>query len=350
MRRTRLGRTDLEVSAVCLGTMTFGEQNTEAEGHAQLDYAVAHGIDFIDTAEMYAIPPRPQTQGKTEEIVGSWLASRKNRSKIVLATKIVGRSSSTWYRDAGGPTKLCRAQVDEAVAKSLKRLKTDWIDLYQVHWPDRAVSHFGSNPVIWTHPARLADEVPIEETLDALLAHVRAGRIRHIGLSNETAWGTMRWLAAAEALGAPRVVSIQNAYSLINRTFEVNLAEVAQREDVGLLAYSPLGQGYLSGKYRGGALPARSRKALFDRLQRYEKVNTAEAVDEYCALAAEIGVSPATLAIGFVASRPFVTAPILGATTMEQLAEDLAATEFVITPEIAARIDAIHLRRPNPAP
>jgi aryl-alcohol dehydrogenase-like predicted oxidoreductase len=350
MRRIRLGRTDLEVSSVCLGTMTFGEQNSEAEGHAQLDYALDHGIDFFDTAEMYAIPPRPETQGRTEEIIGSWLKARGNRAKVVIASKVSGRGAADWLRDDRSPTKLARAQVDEAVAKSLKRLGTDHIDLYQVHWPDRAVSHFGSNPVIWTDPAPLSDEVPIEETLAALFAHVKAGRIRHIGLSNETAWGTMRWLAAAEAVGGPRVISIQNAYSLVNRTFEVNLAEVSKREDVGLLAYSPLAQGYLTGKYRGGAEPAGSRKALFHRLQRYEKVNTAEAVEDYCRLAGELGVSPTTLALGFVASRPFVASTILGATSLAQLAEDIAATEFAITPEIAARIDAIHLHRPNPAP
>ncbi|TBW39972.1 NADP(H)-dependent aldo-keto reductase [Siculibacillus lacustris] len=350
MRRNRLGTTDLTVSALCLGTMTFGEQNSEADGHAQLDYALDHGIDFVDTAEMYPIPPRPETQGRTEEIIGSWFAARGNRSRVVLATKVNGRSASTWLRDDRSPTRLIRAQVDEAVAKSLKRLRTDWIDLYQVHWPERAVSHFGSNPVIWSNPTPDPDEVPIEETLDALAAHVKAGRIRHIGLSNETSWGTMRWLRAAEIAEAPRVVSIQNAYSLINRTFEINLAELSSRESVGLLAYSPLAQGTLTGKYRGGARPPGSRKALFDRLQRYEKVNTAEAVEAYVALAAELGIDPATLAIAFVASRPFVTATILGATTLDQLKVDVAAIDFTITPEIAARLDAIHLRYPNPAP
>ena len=350
MRRTTLGRTSLTVPAICLGTMTFGEQNTEAEGHAQMDRAFERGIDFLDMAELYAIPPRPETAGRTEEIVGSWMAARGNRSRVTIATKVVGRSDMTWFRDDGSKSRLTRAQVDEAVFKSLKRLGTEWIDLYQVHWPERRVPGFGSNPTIWKSPSRVADEAAIEVTLEALDAHVKAGRIRHVGLSNESAWGTMRWLRASEVAGQARPVSIQNAYSLVNRTFEVALAEVCEREDVGLLAYSALGQGYLTGKYRGGALPAGSRKALFDRLQRYEGPGCAEAIEAYVALAAELGISPTTLAIAFVVSRPFVTSTIIGATTMAQLEEVLAAADFGITPEIAARIDAIHLVHQNPAP
>ena len=350
MRRNRLGRTDLTVSAVCLGTMTFGEQNTEAEGHAQLDRALAHGIDFIDTAELYSIPPRPETQGRTEEIVGSWMAARGNRDKVILATKVCGRSDMSWFRDDGARCRLTRAQIDEAVFKSLKRLKTDYIDLYQVHWPERMVSTFGSNPTIWTDPEIKPDETAIEESLAALQDHVTAGRIRHIGLSNESAWGTMRWLRAAEVAGAARVVSVQNAYNLVNRTYEVAMAEVSIREDVGLLAYSPLGQGYLTGKYLGGARPAGARTTLFNRGQRYETPNTEEAIAAYCALAADLGVTPATLALAFVASRSFVASTIIGATRMTQLEEDLAAFDFVITPEIAKKIDAIHLKYPNSAP
>ncbi len=350
MRRTRLGRTDLTIPAVCLGTMTFGEQNTEAEGHAQLDHALDHGVDFLDTAEFYSIPPKPETVGRTEEIIGTWLKARRHRDRITVATKVCGRSDMTWFRDDGSPTRLVRAQIDEAVFKSLKRLSIDTIDLYQVHWPDRRVPGFGSNPTIWHEPPRLDDEVPIEETLEALAVHVKAGRIRHIGLSNESTWGVMRWIAAAEATGGPRVVSIQNAYNLLNRTFEVNLAEACGREGVTLLAYSPLGQGHLTGKYRSGALPAGSRKQLFDRLQRYERPNAAEAVEAYCALAADLGLTPAALAIAHVGSRSFVGSTIIGATTMAQLAENLAAFDVEITPEIAARIDAIHLRFPDPCP
>lgn len=350
MRRRPLPKTDLVLPEICLGTMTFGEQNTEAEGHAQLDRAFAHGIDFVDTAELYSIPPRPETQGRTEEIVGSWMRARKNRHRVVVATKVCGRSEMNWFRRDGSPTRLTRAQIDEALAASLKRLGTDHVDIYQVHWPERAVSGFGSNPTIWTDPPIAADEATIEETLEALAAHVAAGRIRYIGLSNESAWGTMRWFAACDRLGLPRPVTIQNAYSLINRTYETALAEVTAREGIGLLAYSPLGQGYLTGKYRSGALPAGSRKQLFQRLGRYERTNSAAAVDAYCDLAAELGLTPATLALAFVASRSFVASTIIGATTLAQLDEDIAAFETRITPEIAARIDAIHLRMPNPAP
>ena len=350
MRRVSLGRTDLTIPAICLGTMTFGEQNTEAEGHAQLDRAFDGGIDFLDTAELYAIPPRPQTQGRTEEIIGSWMKARGNRNRVTVATKVCGASDMSWFRDDGSPCRLTRAQIDEAVAKSLKRLGVDTIDLYQVHWPDRRVPGFGSSPTIWTDPPRDADEVPIEETLEALAAHVKAGRIRHIGLSNESTWGVMRWLRAAEVTGGPRPVSIQNAYNLLNRTFEVNLAEACRREDVTLLAYSPLGQGFLTGKYLDGARPAGARMTLFERGQRYQRPNADEAIVAYAELAAEIGVSPTTLALAFVASRGFVGSTIIGATTMAQLEEDIAAFDMAITPEIAARIDAIHLRFPNPCP
>lgn len=350
MRRNRLGTTDLTVSAVCLGTMTFGEQNTEAEGHAQLDRAFDVGVDFVDTAELYAIPPRPETQGRTEEIVGSWMKARGNRDRVVLATKVCGHSAMNWFRDDGKGCRLTAAQIDEALFESLKRLQTDHVDLYQVHWPDRTVPSFGSHAPIWTDPAIRADEVAIEETLAALTRHVEAGRIRHIGLSNESPWGTMRWLRAAEIAGVAPPVSIQNAYNLINRTYEMGLAEVTAREGIGLLAYSPLGQGFLTGKYLNGARPARARRTLFDRAQRYERVNTEEAVAAYCALAAEVGLSPSMLALAFVASRSFVTSTIIGATTMAQLEEDLAAFDVVITPEIAEAIDTIHTRFPNPAP
>ncbi len=346
----RLGRTDLAVSLLSLGTMTFGEQNTEADGHAQMDLALDHGINLFDTAEMYSVPPRPETQGRTEEIIGSWFTARGTRSKVILATKIAGRSDSTWLRNDGSPTRLTRAHVDEAVAKSLKRLGTDYIDIYQVHWPERAVSQFGSNPIIWRSPVRHADETGIEDTLEALSRHVEAGRIRHIGLSNETAWGTMRWLGAATAGNGPRVQSIQNAYSLLNRTFEVNLAEVAEREDIGLLAYSSLAQGYLTGKYRNGALPPHSRKTLFNRLQRYEKPGTSEAIEAYWSLAEECGLDCGQMALAFAASRPFVASVILGATTVAQLQADIASLDVAITPDLEAAIDAIHQRHQNPAP
>ena len=343
-----LGRTGLEVSAICLGTMTFGQQNTEAEGHAQLDYALDHGINFIDTAELYSIPPKPETQGSTERIVGSWFKARGNRDKVILATKVCGLSEMTWFRDDGSPARPTRAQIFEAVDKSLTRLQTDYIDLYQLHWPGRPISGFGSNPTRWTSVA--GEETPIAETLDAFHALVKAGKVRHIGLSNESAWGTMRFLAEAERTGAPRIASVQNAYNLLNRTYETALAEVSLREDVGLLAYSPLGQGYLTGKYQKGARPAGARSTLFDRGQRYEKPGTEEAIEDYLAIAREAGLDLSQMAIAFCLSREFMTSVIIGATSMEQLATDIGALDVAITPELEAKIDAVHQMRGNPAP
>ena len=245
MEYRRLGRTDLKVSVICLGTMTWGQQNTEAEGHEQMDYALDQGVNFFDTAEMYSIPPRPETQGPTERIIGSWFKARGNRDKVILASKVVGRGTSDWLRDDKGPTRVNREQISEAVDKSLKRLQTDYIDLYQIHFPERPMP-WGSNPTRFSQAAfdQPADETPIAEQLDAFAEIVKAGKIRHLGLSNESAWGTMSFLRDSEARGGPRVQSIQNAYNLLNRTFETALAEIALREDVGLLAYSPLAQGY----------------------------------------------------------------------------------------------------------
>ncbi len=350
MEKRRLGRTDLDVTAICLGTMTFGEQNTEAEGHAQMDYALDRGINFFDTAEMYSIPPKPETQGRTEEIIGTWMKSRGNRDKIVLASKINGRSPSTWLRDDGSPTRVTKKQVDEAVFKNLKRLQTDYLDLYQVHYPERPVTQFGGNPVIWRTPAPADDETSIEEGLDALAAHVKAGRIRHLGVSNETTWGVMRYLMASEMRGLPRLVSIQNAYSLLNRTFEINLAEMALREQVGLLAYSPLAQGYLTGKYLNGARPAGARSTLFNRGQRYETPMSEPATAAYVALAAKYDIDVSQMAIAFVMSRPFVTSTIIGATKMEQLKLDIAAAELKLAPDIEEEINRIHLQYTNPCP
>ncbi len=344
-----LGRTDLRVSAICLGTMTWGQQNTEAEGHAQMDMALDRGINFFDTAEMYSIPPRAETQGSTERIIGNWFKSRGTRDRVILASKVSGRGTAAWIRPDGKGSRLDRRNIEYAIDQSLTRLQTDYIDLYQLHWPDRPVALFGAESNVFRTPEPL-DEVPIEDTLGVLQDLVTAGKIRHVGLSNETAWGTMRFVQAAEAGHGPRVASIQNAYNLVNRTFEIGLAEIAMREQVGLLAYSPLGQGYLTGKYQGGARPAGTRTTLFERGQRYEKPGVEEAIGKYMALAAELGMDAATLALAFVTTRPFVTSNIIGATSIPQLEVALNSEEVRITPEIETRINAIHQIHTNPAP
>jgi aryl-alcohol dehydrogenase-like predicted oxidoreductase len=349
MEYRKLGATDLSVSAICLGSMTWGQQNTQAEGHEQLDYALARGVNFIDTAEIYSIPPRRETQGSTERIIGSWLAARKNRDKVVIATKVAGRGDADWLREGGAGTALDRKNILYAIEGSLKRLRTDYVDLYQLHWPDRSLPLWGAGGTTYRRPSKRA-EVPIEGTLEAMNELVKAGKVRHIGLSNETPWGVARFLRAAELGRGPRVASIQNAYNLINRTFEMGLAEFAERDNVGLLAYSPLAQGYLTGKYMGGARPPGARTTLFERAQRYEKPGVEAAIAAYLALAAEIGVDPSQLAIAYVTSRPFVTSNIIGATSMAQLKCNLDSLEVKITPRIERRIDEIHQLHSNPAP
>jgi aryl-alcohol dehydrogenase-like predicted oxidoreductase len=346
MEYRELGRTGVKVSSICLGTMTWGEQNTEAEGHEQMDYAIGQGINFFDTSEMYAVPPKPETQGSTEKIIGSWLKARKNRDKIVLATKVAGRSPMNWLREDGSPTEQSKAQIEEAVDKSLKRLQTDYIDLYQLHWPDRPINLFGG--LGYKHIE--GDSHPIGEILETLQALVKSGKIRYIGLSNEMPWGTMTFLHYAKTKGLPRVQSIQNAYNLLNRTFELGGSEIAHREGVGLLAYSPLAQGYLTGKYQNGALPEGSRKALFNRLQRYESPQADRAIESYLAIARKHGINPSQLANQFVTTRPFVTSNIIGATTMEQLKLAVTSTQVTWTEELEKEIDAAHLAQPNPAP
>jgi aryl-alcohol dehydrogenase-like predicted oxidoreductase len=344
-----LGRSEIRVSPLCLGTMTWGQQNTEAEGHAQLDYAIDQGINFIDTAEMYPIPPRAETQGTTERIIGTWLKSRRNRHRLVLATKVAGPSGATYLREDGHAPRLDRRNIRAALQASLARLQTDYIDLYQVHWPDRPLVLFGG---VTPGAAAGTDrtEVPIEETLAALGELVKEGSVRQIGVSNETAWGVSRYLHVAETHTLPRVVSVQNAYNLVNRTYEVGLAEFAAREQVGLLAYSPLGQGYLTGKYRGGARPPGARTTLFNRGGRYEKPGAAEAIDKYLAIAADFGLDPAQLAIAYVTSRSFVTSNIIGATSLQQLAADIGSQAVTITQEIEARIDEVYQLHGSPAP
>ena len=355
MHRRRLGRTDLLVSQICLGSMTWGQQNTEAEGHAQMDLAFARGVNFIDTAELYPIPPKAETQGRTEKIVGSWMKAKGNRDQVVLASKVVGRTTNAWFR-GDRPSKLIRADILDAVEKSLSRLGTDYIDIYQIHWPDRDVP-WGANPTRVGGVAPRADaagapsdETPIAETLGVFDELVKAGKIRHLGLSNESSWGVMRFLAEADRGGGPRAVSLQNAYNLVNRTFEVNLAEVCQREDVSLLAYSPLAQGYLTGKYDHGARPKGSRSQLFNRGQRYETPNAAEVLLEYNELARSFGMEPALFANAYVSSRPFVASNIIGATSIAQLEMALASADVAWTEEMQKAVDAIHQRVGNPCP
>ncbi|MBV1702301.1 MAG: aldo/keto reductase [Hyphomicrobiales bacterium] len=349
MEMRKLGRDGPNVSVICLGTMTWGQQNTEAEGHEQMDYALAHGVNFFDTAEIYSIPPKAETQGSTETIIGKWFKARKNRDKVVLASKVAGRSAFNWLRDDGASAQLSRKQMTEALEKSLKRLQTDYLDLYQLHAPDRAVTAWGSNPTVYKVPPK-SEENPIEEILDVLNGFVKAGKVRQVGLSNETAWGTMRFVTAAEARSQVRVASIQNAYNFLNRTFEIGLAEVAMREHVGLLAYSPLAQGYLTGKYLDGARPAGARTTLFNRGQRYETPGSDVAIRAYVALAREFGMDPAQMALAFVNLRPFVTANIIGATSMDQLKIAIGSHDLKISPELEARIDAIHQLHMNPCP
>ncbi len=344
-----LGRTGLNVSVICLGTMTWGEQNTEADAHAQLDLALASGINFVDTAEMYPVPPKPDTQGRTEQYIGTWLKKTGRRQDIVLATKAAGpaRQALRPSHIRGGRLTFNRTNLFEAVDQSLQRLQTDHIDLYQLHWPDRSTNCFGQ--LGYTHVAD-DDTTPIEETLDALKALVDSGRVRHVGLSNETPWGVSRFLANANTRDVPRVASIQNPYSLLNRSFEIGLAEFAMRDQVGLLAYSPLAFGVLSGKYLGGAKPAGARLSLFERFQRYTNPQAEAATQAYVELFTQHGIDPAQGALAYVNSRPFVTANIIGATTMAQLQANIASINVALPQQVLDGIEAIHRRIPNPAP
>jgi aryl-alcohol dehydrogenase-like predicted oxidoreductase len=347
MEYRELGRTGVKVSALCLGTMTYGEQNTETEGHEQMDYAAEHGINIFDAAEIYPIPPKAETQGRTEEIIGTWLMRRKNRDKVLIATKVAGRSTKIdWLRDETTLSRQSPAQILEAVDKSLARLKTDYIDVYQLHWPDRPMRIFEG--LEYVHLP--GDAHPIHDILSTLGKLITDGKVRFIGLSNETPWGAMSFLKLAESHGLPRPASIQNAFNLVNRSYEVGLSEVTFNEQVSLLAYSPLGQGYLTGKYEGGALPAGARKTLFDRLGRYELGNGPRAISAYVALAKKHGLDPAQMAISYAVSRPFVTSVIIGATTMEQLKTDIGAAGLTLQDAVLEDIDKIHLDYPNPCP
>jgi aryl-alcohol dehydrogenase-like predicted oxidoreductase len=343
MKYRPLGETGIDVSVICLGSMTFGEQNTEAQAHAQLDYAFEHGVTFIDTAQMYPTPPRAETQGRTEAFIGTWLNGR-NRDDVVLATKITGPGLATV---PGHPFRLTEDHIRRGIEGSLKRLGTDYVDLYQVHWPDRPNNRFGAHGY---KPVIDAQAVPIEETLRVLSALVAEGKVRHVGISNETPWGVMQYLNAARALGLERIVSIQNPYSLLNRTFEVGLAEMSFREHVGLLAYSPLAFGVLSGKYLGGAQPAGARLTLYERFSRYSAPHVDAIAGQYVALAQAHGLDPAQMALAFVNAQAFLTSTIIGATNLEQLASNVASADLTLSAEVMAGIEEIHLQHPNPCP
>jgi aryl-alcohol dehydrogenase-like predicted oxidoreductase len=344
MEYRQLGTSDLRVSALSLGTMTFGEQNSEAEAHAQLDYAVSRGVNFIDTAEMYPVPPRGETVHSTERYIGTWL-KHQQRDKLIIATKIAGPSRGfAWIRN--GP-RINREHIHAAIDASLKRLQTDYVDLYQIHWPDRYVPMFGSTSY---EADKENDAVPIAEQLQALAELVKAGKVRHIGLSNETPWGVSEFVRCAEQLGLPKIVTVQNAYHLINRTFESGLAEVCRHTNVGLLAYSPLAFGHLTGKYLADP-DTRGRITLFPSFgQRYAKPNVPTASREYARIAQEAGLTPATMALAFARTRWFTGSVILGATNLEQLKENLDSTEVVLSAEVLEKIEAVHKRYPNPAP
>lgn len=352
MHYRRLGHTDLDVSLICLGTMTWGEQNSEAEAHAQLDLAIEHGVNFIDTAELYPVPPRAETYGLTEQYIGTWLQQRGQRERIILATKVAGPTPVPTDMDLSymrnGPTQVDRDQIDHALEGSLRRLQTDYIDLYQVHWPARRTNFFGR----LGHDGQSANgnETPILETLNALDRHVRAGRIRYIGLSNETPWGLAEYLRLAEQHDLPRVVSVQNPYNLLNRSYEVGLAEFAPRSGVGLLAYSPLAFGVLSGKYLGNERPEGARLTRWQRFGRYLAPEAMVPMRDYIEVAQHHGLDPAQMALAYVNSRSFVTSNIIGATTIAQLNSNLSSVELTLPDSAIAQIEAIHCRQPNPCP
>lgn len=348
MQYRPLGHTDIQVSTICLGTMTFGEQNTETEAQQQLDYALAHGVNFIDAAELYPVPPRGETQGRTEQYIGTWLQQRNNRDQFILATKVAGPGPKDWIGHIRNGPKLNADHINRAIDASLQRLQTDYVDLYQVHWPSRSTNYFGK--LGYTYGKDNHHET-IAETLTALSKLVEAGKVRHLGISNETPWGTMKYLSVARELGLERIVSVQNPYSLLNRSYEIGMAEIAHREGIDLLAYSPLAFGVLSGKYLDGAQPEGARLSLWGQyFTRYTGETGVKATRMYVELARQHGLDPAQMALAYVNIRPFLTANIIGATTMEQLASNIASINLTLSAEVLKGIEEIHARQPNPCP
>jgi len=345
MNYKKLGNTDLDVSTICLGTMTWGEQNTQEEGFEQMDYALDKGLNFWDTAELYAIPPKESTYGKTEEIIGNWFKKSKKRSEVILATKVSGPGLN-WIR--GGGNQYDEKNLNEAVNLSLRRLKTDYIDLYQLHWPERKSNFFGK--LGYQHKDD-DNWNGFEDILNSLDKIIKTGKIRYLGLSNETAWGLSKFLEISKLKNLPRIMSVQNPYSLLNRTYEVGLAEISLREESGLLAYSPLAFGYLTGKYRNGKLPEKSRMRLFgEQFNRYKTENGQLAIEKYCEIANKHGLDFAQMSLKFCEVQPFMTSVIIGATTMDQLKSDIESVNINLTDEVINEINEIQKIYPNPCP
>ena len=349
MKYRKLGNTNLDVSVICLGTMTFGEQNSQEEGFEQMDYAFDNGINFFDTAELYAVMPRKETYGKTEEIIGNWFKERNIRDKIILASKIAAKSDGDlhWIRQGSDKLRYDKKNINEAVNNSLKRLKTDYIDLYQLHWPERKIPKFGV--LDFEYDPKDNDWTDIEEVLETLQELIKVGKIRYVGLSNETPWGVMKFIQIAKEKNLPRVVSIQNVYSLVNRVFDIANSEVSIREKCGLLAYSPLAGGRLSGKYIGNKKPKNARYTIWPRrFSRHHTKRGETAIESYFKIAKKYGIAPSTFANSFVNDRPFVTSNIIGATTMEQLKENINSINITLNKDILKEIEDVHLSDPNP--
>ena len=345
MKFRKLGTTNIDVSLICLGTMTWGTQNTEKDAFEQMDYAVSEGINFFDTAEIYSVPPTSESFGKTEVMIGNWLEKRKNRDKIILASKVAGPGCN-WIR--GGGNNFDEKKIGEAIDGSLKRLKTDYIDLYQLHWPERSTNYFGSRDFLYNN--KEGNWNSFENILEALEKFIKSGKIRYIGMSNETPYGLSRYLEISKNKGAPRMMSVQNPYNLVNRTYEIGMSEISIREKCGLLVYYPLAAGGLSGKYRNGKMPKDSRMALFKGWERHLNPLAMKAYDEYFRLAQDFNLTMVQLAQSFVNSRPFVTSNIIGATTMDQLRENVESINIEFTDEMSDRVNKIHNNNPNPSP
>jgi len=347
MKYCKLGDSGIDVSLICLGTMTWGEQNTREEALAQMDYALERGVNFWDAAEMYPVPPRKETQGETERCIGDWFRRTRRRHDVVLATKVTGRSDRLWIRE-GRETRVNRTQIIEAINGSLERLNTDYIDLYQIHWPDRRLGLWGEAGASYVHK-QTEEETPILETMQTMTELVDSGKVRRVGVSNETPWGISQYLEASKQ-GCKRIVSIQNSYSLLNRVYEHGLSEYAFREDIGLLAYSPLAMGSLSGKYIDGKIPGGSRKALFPNfLTRYESEQAKQCIAQYAQLAQNHSLDPVDMALAFVNTRPFVTSNIIGATNLDQLKQNIDSIDIKLSNELEGAIQAIHMRCKHPA-